>query len=109
MFINIFTKAGSLIDNTSLALYGVGNGIGNLWNYFGFSQWVGLVPLFAIVFWFYGLGGRSVKSGRGLIEIAVGDFQIVSYIVGEVWGWLYLIINFVFNTAMSLANIVTGK
>jgi hypothetical protein len=109
MFINVFTKAGQLIDNSSLALYGVGNGIGNLWTYFGFNQWIGLVPLFAIVFWFYGLGSRSVKSGRGLIEIAVGDFQIVSYIVGEVWGWLYLIINFVFNTAMSLASIVTGK
>jgi hypothetical protein len=109
MFINIFTKAGQLIDNSSLALYGVGNGIGNLWTYFGFNQWIGLVPLFAIVFWFYGLGSRSVKSGRGLIEIAVGDFQIVSYIVGEVWNWLYLIINFVFNTAMSLASIVTGK
>ena len=52
---------------------------------------------------------RTTKGGRGYIELAVADLQIVSYIVGEVWGWLYLVINFVFNTAMSLASIVTGK
>jgi hypothetical protein len=103
--INVINVAGALVDGTSSAF----NGVGNLWTYFGFTQWLPAIPIFLIVFWLISLDDRTTKGGRGYIELAIADLQIVSYIVGEVWGWLYLVINFVFNTAMSLASIVTGK
>ena len=103
--INVINIAGALVDGTSSAF----NGIGNLWTYFGFTQWLPVIPIFLIVFWMVSLDERTRKGGSGYIQLAIADLQVVSYIVGEVWGWLYLVINFVFNTAMSLASIVTGK
>ena len=78
-------------------------------SYFGFTQWLPVIPIFLIVFWLISLDDRTTKGGSGYIQLAIADLQVVSYIVGEVWNWLYLVINFVFNTAMSLASIVTGK
>ena len=103
-FINVFTEIGDIFDGTSVLV----TGVGDMWVYFGFSQWLPVLPIFLIVFWLISLDDRTSKGGRGYFELAVGDLQIVSYLVGEVWNWTYLIINFVFNTAMTFMGIIRG-
>lgn len=98
--INVFTIIGAMIDGSGAIV----TGLGDLWGYFGFSQWLTIIPIFGIWYWVAGLAWRVKRSGRGTIDVIVGDLQVVAWIVGEVWGWVYLVFNAVVNLVFTLIS-----
>ena len=103
-FVQLFTICGNIIQGTAT----VSTGLGNMWELIGFATWAALVPIVIFVFWYGGIDERSSKAGKGEIEVMVGDLQIVSYLVGEMFNWSYLVFNFVVNMLISLASLLVG-
>jgi len=101
-FVNLFTIIGNIINGTTAYT----TGLGNIWNLIGFATWASAVPVFAFIFWVNSVSSRTAKSGRSNIEIMVGDLQIVTYLVGEVWNWTYMVFNFVVNMIMTFLSVI---
>jgi hypothetical protein len=103
-FIQLFTICGDVIDGSAT----VSTGLGNMWELIGFATWASFVPVVIFIIWWSGLSVRSKKSGRSELELIVGDLQVVSYIVGEVFNWSYQVFNFMVNMLISLAGLLVG-
>jgi len=95
--INLLTFIGSLFDGTFIP------GSPNIWVLFNVSAWIDAAPIIIIILWLDSISKRHHTTGRSDIEIMVGDIQIVSYLVGEVWQWTYTVFNFVWGTLNALA------
>ena len=101
-FVSLFTIIGNIINGTTAYT----TGLGNIWNLIGFATWASAVPVFAFIFWVNSVSDRTRKTGRSNIEIIIGDLQIVTYLVGEVWSWVYTVFNFVVNIIMTFLSVI---
>jgi hypothetical protein len=102
LIIQIVTIIGNILDGSST----VQTGLGNIWTFLNFSAWLDLVPLIAFITWIDSIPVRSRKTGRGQMEIMIGDIQVVMYLVDTVWGWSWTIFNFVFGVVMQFVSLM---
>ena len=99
-FINLFNAINRVAHGTG--------GTTDWYTAFNVAAWIGVVPIFAFIWWYDLLPKRAKRAGVTMLEIAIRDLQIASYIVGEVWNWTFTLFNFVVNSVMTFVSVVTG-
>ena len=102
--VDITVEVLNILNGTSTAA----TGLGNIWTLFNVSSWIDFIPLMLILFWLESLDVREKKQGGGWVQIAIGDIQIATYILGLRMEWSWTVFNFVFNTIINLASLIPG-
>ena len=102
--VDITTEVLNIFNGTSAAA----TGLGNIWTLFNVSSWIDFIPLMLILFWLESLDVREKKQGGGWVQIAIGDIQIATYILGLIMEYSWMVFNFVFNTIVNLASLIPG-
>jgi hypothetical protein len=102
--VNITTEVVNIFNGTSAAV----TGLGNIWTLFNVTSWIDFIPLMLILLWLDSLDIREKRQGGGWVQIAVGDIQIATYILGLIMEYSWMVFNFVFNTIVNLASLIPG-
>ena len=102
--VDITTEVLNILNGTSAAA----TGLGNIWTLLNVANWIDFIPLMLILFWLESLDVREKKQGGGWVQIAIGDIQIATYLLGLIMEYSWMVFNFVFNTIINLASLIPG-
>jgi len=97
LFLYIFNFMRLLVNGGSQSVYGVSTGLGDLWVTLNVAVWIGIVPIFILIWWFDSLEDRTRRSGMGFLYVLINDIQIITWVIGYITDILFRVLNFVID------------
>lgn len=111
-FIDWYTRMVSLVISIGNAVTGlldgtgdITTGLGNVWDWISFGDWIDVVPVFFFIWWVDSITVRGERQGE--ITVFFGDLSTIFNVTSWLLSMFSLVINTVTDLAFRLLGVIT--